>query len=81
MIVRVRLFAALREIVGREEIEMEIPSETTAGGLWEMVVSKHPKLNPYTTTIQVAINQEFADRAARLDPQDEVAFLPPVSGG
>ena len=81
MTVRLRLFAALREIVGRDEMDLELPAGTTAGGLWERLVADYPKLIPYAATIQVAINQDFADRRTELRERDDVAFLPPVSGG
>ncbi|MFQ5791594.1 MAG: molybdopterin converting factor subunit 1, partial [Acidobacteriota bacterium] len=79
--VRVRLFAALREIAGSEEVELEVPDGTTAEGVWESLVAGHPKLAPYTGVVQVAINQDFADRRTELQPEDELAFLPPLSGG
>lgn len=81
MRVRVRLFAALREIAGGEEIELEVADGTTAGGVWEMLLSTHPRLTPYTSVVQVAVNQDFAERRALVKTGDEIAFLPPVSGG
>jgi molybdopterin converting factor subunit 1 len=79
--VRLRFFASLREITGCEEQEMEVAPGTSAGGLWEMLVDFYPKLSGYSRSIQVAVNQDFADKQTELQPSDEVAFLPPVSGG
>lgn len=81
MKVRLRFFAALREIVGCEEMEKEVPEGTTPGRILEELVVEHPKLSPYLKVVQVAINQEFADRQHPLESEDEIAFLPPVSGG
>jgi molybdopterin converting factor subunit 1 len=79
--VRVRLFAALREISGQDEVELELDPGTTVNGLWEKLVSRSPKLAPYGKSIHFAVNHDFVNRETTLSPGDEVAFLPPVSGG
>lgn len=81
MKVRVRFFAALREIIGKELVEIDVSSGTTAGALFETLATDHPKLGPFARVIQVAINKEFALPETELKAGDEVAFLPPVSGG
>lgn len=81
MKVRLRFFAALREIAGRDEVETEVAPGTTAGGLWEELLVKYPRMSPYTRTLQVAVNEDFTDRSSELKPGDEVVFLPPVAGG
>ena len=81
MRVRLRFFASLREIAGKDELDVDVDPETTAGGLWEEVVDRYPRMSPYTRTLQVAVNQDFADKTRRLEPNDEIVFLPPVSGG
>jgi len=79
--VRVRFFAALREVVGRDAMEREVPQGTTVGRLLDDLVSEYPRLSPFANVIQVAVNQEFTGRQQRVQSEDEVAFLPPVSGG
>ena len=81
MKVRVRLFAALREIVGQDEVELELAPGTTVSGLWEKLVSRNDRLAPYAKSINFAVNHDFVSRETQLAPDDEVAFLPPVSGG
>ncbi len=81
MRVRVRLFAALREIVGQDEVELELAPGTTVNGLWENLVSRNERLGPYAKSINFAVNHDFVSRETQLAPDDEVAFLPPVSGG
>jgi molybdopterin converting factor subunit 1 len=81
MKVRVKLFAALHEVVGHEELEVELEPGTTAGELLDFLVAEHPKLARYLDVIQVAINQDFTERDASITEDDEVALLPPVSGG
>lgn len=81
MKVHLKLFAGVREIAGKEEIELDIAQGTTAGGLWERLLTDHPKLSSYTEVVKIAVNQDIVDRAIELQSEDEVAFLPPVSGG
>ena len=81
MKVHLKLFAGVREIAGQQEVELDVDEGTTAGGLWERLLTDHPKLTVYTGIIQVAVNQDVVDRGVKLQPDDEVAFLPPVSGG
>jgi molybdopterin converting factor subunit 1 len=79
--VHLKLFAGVREITGQQEVEFDVEEGTTAGGLWERLLTDYPKLTPYTEIIQVAVNQDVVDRGVKLRAEDEVAFLPPVSGG
>ena len=81
MTVRLRFFAALREIIGLEELEKDVAEGTTAGRLFEELVDEYPKLCTYVKVIQIAVNQEFADHQRVVVSGDEIAFLPPVSGG
>lgn len=81
MKVRLRFFAALREIAGSEEIQLEVDPGTSAGALWDKLTRDYPRLAFYSRSIQVAVNQDFAARERTLEPDDEVVFLPPVSGG
>ena len=81
MYVTVRLFARLRDIAGAEELRREIPLGSTAQHLWETLVAEHNDLKPYSTNVSTAINEEYAKMDALLADGDEVAFLPPVSGG
>ena len=81
MRVRLRFFAAIREIVGCEEMERDIAEGLSTGGLFDELVSEYPKLESFATVIQIAVNHEVVDLRHGILPDDEVAFLPPVSGG
>lgn len=81
MIVQVRLFAALRETLGEDQLELELPNGTTVERLWERLVERDPRLAPFSGSINFAVNHDFVSRDKELLPDDEVAFLPPVSGG
>jgi molybdopterin converting factor small subunit len=62
-------------------MEKDVAEGTTAGRIFEELVSEYPKLSSYTKVVQIAINQEIAERQRAVESEDEVAFLPPVSGG
>lgn len=81
MKVRVRVFASLREILGKDEVEVELAEGTTVAGLWTQLVGDDQRLEPFTKSINFAINHDFVGKETKLNPDDEIAFLPPVSGG
>ena len=81
MRVRLLFFAAIREIVGCEEMERDIAEGLSTGGLLDELVSEYPKLGPFAPVVQIAVNHEVVDLRHGIKPDDEVAFLPPVSGG
>ena len=79
--VTVRLFARLRELAGASELERTVDAPATIGSVWADLVSSFPSLAPYTGTISAARNLEYARPDAPVEEGDEIAFLPPVSGG
>jgi MoaE-MoaD fusion protein len=79
--VRVRLFAIQRELAGTREVPLELPSGATVGDAWDAVVARHPSLAPGRPSVRFARNGDYADTATELADGDEVAFIPPVSGG
>jgi molybdopterin converting factor subunit 1 len=81
MFVTIRLFARLREIAGRGELRVELPEGATARMAWQVLAAKYPELAAYETVVSCAVNEEYAHVSTALGEGDEVAFLPPVSGG
>jgi molybdopterin converting factor subunit 1 len=81
MRVRIRLFARLREIAGADELDRELPDGTTLAGVWQSLAGEFPALAPYRRSISGAVNADYARLDATVRDGDEVAFLPPVSGG
>ncbi len=77
----VRLFAALRETVGRIEIEMEVPPAATVEDVWRALVQVHPALAPRRAHLAASVNRRYAPFDTPLAEGDEIAFIPPVSGG
>ena len=79
--VRARLFARLREQAGADSQNVELPSGSTVSDVYNAVKRLHPGLPADRNAIRVALNQEFVDWDAGVTDGDEVAFIPPVSGG
>lgn len=81
MKVQVRLFAAVSEAVGMREVALELPPGTTASGLLDHLVREHPRLGALRPALLLAVNREYARGDHPLAEGDEVALIPPVSGG
>ena len=81
MRVTVRLFARLRDLAGSGELVREVPHPATVQSVWKALVADMPALGEYERTMSVAVNADYAKMSATVSDGDEVAFLPPVSGG
>jgi molybdopterin converting factor small subunit len=81
MRVRVLFFGRLKDIVGRGEEETELPEGARVEDLFARYSASFPALGGLRPSVAASVNQELAGWAVRLGSGDEVAFLPPVSGG
>lgn len=82
MRVNVKLFARLRELVGAGEFTLEVAGPpATVADVWAALVSAHPAAAAYARSMSSAVNLEYARMTTAVADGDEVAFLPPVSGG
>ena len=81
MRVTVRLFARLRDIAGAGELNREAPDGASVGVVWSSLVKDFPELSAYEKSISCAVNEDYSRFTATVADGDEVAFLPPVSGG
>lgn len=81
MRVRVLFFGLLRDLVGRPSEDSDFPPGSDLGAVFDAYAGRFPRLREMASSIVVARNQEFADRATPVAEGDEIAFLPPVSGG
>jgi molybdopterin synthase catalytic subunit len=79
--VRARLFARLRELAGTDTESVELPTGSNVADVFDAVARLHPGLAADRNAVRVALNQEFVDWDAVVADGDEVAFIPPVSGG
>jgi molybdopterin converting factor subunit 1 len=82
VVVNVRLFAMLREAAGDEAIEIELDADATADDALA-ALGQRPELAELIARlpVRVAVNREYATGTTPLHPGDEVALIPPVSGG
>ena len=81
MRVKVLFFGLLKDLAGRSEELAEFPGPVTLEQVWTSCASRYPALKPVRDCILMAQNQEFAGAGSQVADGDEVAFLPPVSGG
>lgn len=78
---KVLLFAALREVVREDRIDVTVNPGDTAARVWEELVRRHPGLAPYSQRTRVAVNGVYASMERPVSESDELVFFPPVSGG
>jgi molybdopterin converting factor subunit 1 len=79
--VKVLFFGRLRELTGLAEETGELPEGVTLSQVFERYAARYPKLTGFRNSMVVSQNQEFAAWDTRVAAGDEIAFLPPVSGG
>ena len=79
--VRVRLFATIREAVGEPEVELDLPPGASPEEAWQALVGRWPALSPRRQSLAASVNRSYASFDTALEEGDEVAFIPPVSGG
>ncbi len=81
MKVTVRFFATYRDVAGKPQIEIEMDDGASLGDLLERLYDTYPTLKKWSESIICSVNRKYADDDRVLEPGDEVALLPPVSGG
>ena len=81
MHVTIRLFARLREMAGAPEITRTLPEGSSVRAAWDSLVGEFPDFDDYSKVVSCAVNEDYARMTTTLNEGDEVAFLPPVSGG
>ena len=81
MRVRILFFGVLKDLVGRPSEEAEFPGGADLRAVFDTVAAQCPPVKEMARSIVLARNREFADLSTKIEDGDEVAFLPPVSGG
>lgn len=76
-----QLFGRVKEIVGTGEIEMPAAPGATTRSVLNALIGAYPHLGPWKDYLRIAVNQEYAPDERPVAPGDEVAVIPPVSGG
>ncbi|MDE3257417.1 MAG: molybdopterin converting factor subunit 1 [Gemmatimonadota bacterium] len=81
MEVKVLFFASCRDLVGTPEASVSLPERASVADLLARLAEEHPRLQEMEGSLMVSVNQAYVDRTRWLSDGDEVAFIPPVSGG
>ncbi len=81
VVITVRLFAGLREAMGQDRLEHPLPAGATVGTIIDRIAAHRPDLAPLLARTVAAVNLEYVPREHPLQDGDEVALIPPVSGG
>lgn len=81
MKINVRLFAAMADAAGARELELEMPDGATGQDLLDVLSERFPKVAALAPSLKLAVNQEYVPWEYTLTPDDEIALIPPVSGG
>ncbi len=81
MEIELLLFASLRDVIGSSKMKIDLPAGATVTDLLSRVGQEHPELLSKLAHVRVAIGDEFADNDAIIPNDQEIALIPPVSGG
>lgn len=81
MTLRIRLFAGLKDRLGRAEVDLALPDPAQARDLKAALAARHPELASMVQAARVAVDQVFVGPDHALAAGQEIALLPPVSGG
>lgn len=79
--IKVRLFANLRELVGEREITITVPGGVTVSYLNNEILNKYPQLKSFSNKFVTSVNCRVTTGDTVITSGDEIALLPPVSGG
>jgi molybdopterin converting factor subunit 1 len=77
----IKLFATLRERAQAAELARELPEGISVGEIWQRMLAEFPALGGHTNGVAFAVNHEYVEADFRPSDRDEIAFIPPVSGG
>ena len=81
MRIRLLVFAQYRDLIGRDELELDVPAGLTAAGALAFLREREPRLGRLPAEPALAVNRVYADGRMLLQEGDELALLPPVAGG
>ena len=81
LIVRVKLFASYKEKAGMSDLEISLTDGATVSDAARELLRLHPAISGDSSRLMIAVNEEYQEHDYPLNENDEVAFIPPVSGG
>lgn len=80
ILVKIKLFAMCRELIGKDQITLKLKNQMTVADIRKKILKLYPVLSGRTQFV-VAVNYVIVDEITHISEKDEVAILPPVSGG
>jgi molybdopterin converting factor subunit 1 len=81
MTVHIKLFAILRDLAGMRETKLNLSDGITVADAVQQLVAQHPQISRYVAKLAYAVNEQYAPISTELHDGDELALIPPVSGG
>lgn len=81
MEVRLKCFAWAREVTGEDEVVLDLPEGGTVADLRAALAARYPVFEGRMESIAISVNQEFAGEKSPISAGDELALIPPISGG
>jgi molybdopterin converting factor subunit 1 len=79
--VTIRLFASIKDVAKVSEIAIELPGASIADDVLSYLTTHYPEMQRFRSYIRIAVNEVYVDSGFTLHDGDEVAIIPPVSGG
>ena len=81
MKLRVRFYAHLRDLIGQQELRVDVAEGATVCDLLHQIYAQRPELRAHDKSILIAVDLEFVNRDYKLSPGEEISIMPPVQGG
>lgn len=78
---RVLYFSHLKSVTGQAEESFDLDGPIDQPAFWKLLISRHPKLTGYRDSVRLARNEQYVSDSDFFTQEDEVALIPPVSGG
>jgi molybdopterin converting factor small subunit len=78
---KIHLFHTLTQAVGAGEIELTLNAPVSSEELWDLLILSHPMLKSFRPYTRMACNHHYVIESELIHPDDEIALIPPVSGG
>lgn len=79
--ITLKLFAVFQEVLATDQIQIDLPVGATVSQIFDRLVAQHPNLEKWRSLTRYAINLNFSEPHTIVNNGDEVALIPPVSGG
>lgn len=79
--ITIRFFASVKDIAKKSETTVELPGASVADDVLSYLTTQYPDMQRFRSYIRIAVNEAYVDSSFELHDGDEVAIIPPVSGG